>query len=126
ISDAVFLGGVINQIDLPKYYHASDLYISASFSDGSSVSLLEALACGLPVLVSDIPGNKEWIIDQENGWLFQTGDIESLTKKILDVNRKKNDLTSIKKLARITAEEKANWKLNFEKLLNAYHMVLIS
>jgi len=85
---------------------------------------MEALACGLPVLVSDILGNKEWIIDQENGFLFETGDVDSLAKKILDVYQKRNDLTAIKKMARITAEKKANWKLNFEKLLNAYHMVL--
>ena len=55
-------------------YRAADLYLSASHSDGSSVSLMEALGCGLPVLVSDIPGNREWVTDGEQGWLFPDGD----------------------------------------------------
>ena len=48
--------------------------MSASLSDGSSVSLMEAMASGLPVLVSDIPGNREWVTE-ENGWLFAVNDV---------------------------------------------------
>ena len=39
--------------ELVDYYRAADLYLSSSITDGSSVSLLEAMGCGLPVLVSD-------------------------------------------------------------------------
>ncbi len=66
--------GQINFADLPRYYHSADLYISASHSDGTSISLLEAMACGCPVLVSDIPGNREWVQQGVNGWLFPDGD----------------------------------------------------
>lgn len=126
ISEFVYLGGVIDQNNLPNYYHASDLYISASYSDGSSVSLMEALACGLPVLVSDIEGNKEWIIDQDNGWLFQAGVAENLAMKILEIYRQKDHLYSVKTKARNTAEKKANWNTNVQLLLNTYQMVLNS
>ena len=61
----------------------ADLYISPSHVDGSSVSLMEALACGLPCLVSDIPANQEWVREGENGWLFPDGDDERLAGKIL-------------------------------------------
>ena len=59
--DRVHFPGQIAQRDLPDYYRAADLYVSTSHSDGTSISLLEALASGLPVLVADIPGNREWI-----------------------------------------------------------------
>ncbi len=124
LSDRVYWGGVIGQKDLPDYYHASDLYISASYSDGSSVSLMEALASGLPVLVSDIPGNKEWIDHDRNGWLFKTGSVENLADNILELFKNKDHLSQIGKEARKSAEKKANWEVNFQKLLNAYQLAL--
>ncbi|MFO7584329.1 MAG: glycosyltransferase, partial [Anaerolineales bacterium] len=54
VADRVTFPGHVNNTDLPRYYQMADLYISASHVDGSSVSLMEALACGLPCLVSDI------------------------------------------------------------------------
>ncbi|MDZ4159774.1 MAG: glycosyltransferase, partial [Anaerolineaceae bacterium] len=74
LENRVYCGGQITYQDLPSYYRAADVYISASHSDGSSVSLLEALACGLPVIVSDIPSNLEWIKDGVQGWCFNDGD----------------------------------------------------
>ncbi|MBW6474095.1 MAG: glycosyltransferase [Anaerolineaceae bacterium] len=122
--DRVYLGGVIGQQELPDYYHASDLYISASYSDGSSVSLMEALASGLPVLVSDIPGNKEWIDQGTNGWLFKTGSVENLTKSISEILKNKAHLSQVGIEARKSAEKKANWEENFQKLLFAYQLAL--
>jgi len=122
ISEKVFFGGQVSQLDLPNYYHASDLYISASHSDGSSVSLMEAMGCGLPTLVSDIPGNKEWINPGENGWLFKDGDIDDLKEKLIQIYDQRHDLQKIKLNARSQAEQKANWNENFKKLLFSYQL----
>ena len=54
---------------MPAYLNAADIYVSTSLSDGTSLSLLEAMACSLPVVVTDIPANKEWITDGHNGFL---------------------------------------------------------
>jgi glycosyltransferase involved in cell wall biosynthesis len=126
LRDRVFFGGVIDQIELPGYYQASDLYISASYSDGSSVSLMEALASGIPVLVSDIPGNKEWIEQDKNGWMFKTGDSENLAKCIISNYKNKDKFPQIRLEARKTAESKANWQVNFQKNLHAYQLALNS
>lgn len=122
--DRVHFGGVVAQKNLPDYLHAADLYLSASFSDGSSVSLMEALACGLPVLVSDIPGNQEWIDQDRNGWIFETGNVENLKNSILEIYKTQYKLPIISQEARKTAEKKANWEDNFQKLLFAYQLVL--
>jgi L-malate glycosyltransferase len=74
VLEQVHFPGHISQVDLARYYRSSDLYLSASHSDGSSISLLEAMACGLPALVSDIPGNREWVNPGEQGWWFPDGD----------------------------------------------------
>ena len=60
----------------------SDIYVSCSESDSTSVSLLEAMACGCFPVVSDIEGNREWIQDGVNGLLFKVGDTTELNNKI--------------------------------------------
>lgn len=124
VLDRVHFGGQIRQNNLPRWYHMADLYISPSHVDGSSVSLMEALASGLPCLVSDIPGNREWISDGENGWLFRDGDSDDLAKKILHAMKNRRSFQKIGEAARRTAEQKADWNKNFGKLLEAYDAVM--
>lgn len=116
--------GHIPNRDLPRFYHMADLYISPSHVDGSSVSLMEALACGLPCLVSDIPANKEWVREGENGWLFRDGDADELAAKILNAIQRRETLPKIGKAARATAEAKADWTKNTQILLTAYQRTM--
>lgn len=124
VEERVSLPGYINNADLPRFYHMADLYISPSHVDGSSVSLMEALACGLPCLVSDIPANKEWVREGYNGWLFPDGDADALAAKILQALAERETLPKIGQNARATAEEKANWPKNIQKLLETYRLIL--
>ena len=124
VMDRVHFGGQVIYNDLPRWYNMADIYISPSHVDGSSVSLMEALACGVPSLVSDIPGNKEWIVEGENGWLFRDGDADDLANKILNAIENRKSLIQIGESARKTAESRADWKKNFGKLLGAYDKVV--
>jgi glycosyltransferase involved in cell wall biosynthesis len=120
VLDRVTFGGQISQTDLPSWYHMADLYISPSHVDGSSVSLMEALACGLPCLVSDIPANQEWVIEDENGWLFRDGDANHLAEKIHAAISQREKLSDIGRASRRSAERRADWKKNSETLMNVY------
>jgi glycosyltransferase involved in cell wall biosynthesis len=124
VLDQVTFAGQVSQKHLPRFYNMADLYVSPSHVDGSSVSLMEALACGLPCLVSDIPANKEWVFDAENGWLFPDGDADALAAKILAAIENRASLPIIGQNARKVAEERADWKKNFQKLLQAYEAAL--
>jgi glycosyltransferase involved in cell wall biosynthesis len=122
--DRVQFGGYVAQADLPRWYHLADLFVSPSHVDGSSVSLMEALACGLPVLVSDIPANREWVRDGVNGWLYPDGEVGELAERILDVARHRTHLGHIRRAARDTAKRRADWNKNFAILLGTYRKVL--
>ena len=125
VSDYVHYPGLVTQEALPDYYRAADLYISSSHSDGTSISLLEAIASGVPVLLTDIPSNKEWVITPgEFGWLYKDGNVDSLTHGILQAYDNREALPAMGRAARDIAEVKADWELNFPRLFEAYKIAL--
>jgi glycosyltransferase involved in cell wall biosynthesis len=124
LEDRVVFPGQVGYDELPSYYHSADLYVSASHSDGSSVSLLEAMACGLPAVVSDIPGNQEWVVPGENGWHFPDGDARALSRRLLDVAARRSQLAAMGRTARHTAELRADWHRHKDTLFAAYEMAL--
>ena len=122
--DKVKFAGQVKQAELPRYYQKADLYVAATHSDGTSISLLEALACGTPALVSDLPGNQEWINPGIQGWLFPKGDTGGLKDSIIHAWNNRNRLTEMGKSGRSIAESRADWNKNFPKLLEAYKLAL--
>jgi glycosyltransferase involved in cell wall biosynthesis len=126
LQDRVTFPGLVSHADLPRYYRSADLYISASHSDGTSISLLEAMACGAPAIVSDIPGNREWVEPGVQGWWFPDGDAGALTQAILHAVEQRDRLPEMGIAARTLTEERANWNQNFQKLFKAYDLALQS
>ena len=108
----------------PAYYRSADLYLSASHSDGSSVSLMEALACGRPVLVSDIPGNREWLENSPAGWLFTDGDEDALADGILQACRSARSWSLGRNRCPQPGRTARGLGKNFQKLLGAYEMAV--
>jgi len=92
--------------ELPRVYRSADVYVSASHVDGSSVSLLEALACGKPALVSDIPSNCEWVSPGEQGWLFQDGNANELADRMMEICEHGIDPQQFKKLTSLLRSPK--------------------
>ncbi|MDA3840703.1 MAG: glycosyltransferase [Patescibacteria group bacterium] len=78
IGEKVFLLGELN--DAVKYIRAFDVYALPSRYEGLSISLIEALFSGVPILASDVGGNKEVISNINN--LFLAGDKEDFIKKL--------------------------------------------
>jgi len=124
VFDRVQFPGLVPFSALPAYYQNADVYISASHSDGTSISLLEAFACGKPAIASDIPGNIEWITPGKTGWLFPDGNAESLASVILHAVEKRQDLPEMGRDARLLVESKADWKKNFPQLEKAYALAV--
>jgi len=105
--------GQLSERELPAILRSADLYISASQTDGTSVTLLQAMACCTPVLVSEIPGNADWVVPGRTGRLFPTGDISAITRLLAQ-----NDasLSVMAQRAHKSVTERANWQVNRLKL----------
>jgi glycosyltransferase involved in cell wall biosynthesis len=83
LGDVIRWTGKIPREQLLQYLYAADLYVSTSYSDGTSVSLLEAMAAGLSALLTDVPSNLEWIVTGENGHIVPRGDDAALADAVL-------------------------------------------
>lgn len=123
LSDRVHFFGYQQNEALADFYQAADVYLSASHIDGSSVALLESMACGCPALVSDIPANLEWITDGDQGWVFKDGDSQDLAEQIINISRNRNETILRGKNARAKTEAGADWLRNFTKLMKTYDLI---
>jgi len=123
LNNVVYTPGRLSQEELLCYYQHADLYLSCSKSDGTSVSLLEAMAMDLPVIVTDIPGNREWIKQDENGWLIPEGDSQLFATALLDARISPEKRIAMGLRNRQIVENRANWKSNFSLLLDAYRKI---
>ncbi len=119
----VEFGGHVQQSEIRRWYRKADLFVSPSHVDGSSVSLMEAMASGTPPVVSDIPANREWVKHDVNGWLFRDDDPEDLAQRLIWIAARRPALRRIGRAARKTAEQRADWTRNFKVLLASYEYV---
>jgi glycosyltransferase involved in cell wall biosynthesis len=82
LTDKIEFIGSCDQPTIVNHLKESDIFILSSHSEGRPNVILEAMACGLPIIATDISGNNELIKDLDNGLLFEDGDIETLTQSI--------------------------------------------
>jgi L-malate glycosyltransferase len=118
-----WLGKVPRPVLLQQLYGA-DLYVSSSHSDGTSVSLLEAMAGNLAVVLTDVPSNLEWITPGVNGEISPRGDSAVLAEKIgeLACDPGRNARYGAYNLQLV--RDRADWQKNFKRLEEIYHRLV--
>ncbi|MDE2704437.1 MAG: glycosyltransferase, partial [Gemmatimonadota bacterium] len=84
LSEHVSFEDAVPWEELPSYMAAADLFVLPSFSEGLTTSLIEAMACGLPVVATRCGGPEE-VVNEEIGRLVAVGDAEDLAAGILAV-----------------------------------------
>lgn len=112
----------------PPAYRAAlsraTIYVSCSRSDSTSVSLLEAMAAGLAPIVTDIAGNREWIIDQANGFLFPVDDFRKLADQIADLIQFPQKYEPMRWRNLKIVQERARWTENMQVVSRAFdHLI---
>jgi len=70
--------------DARRVIQCMDLFVLASFSEGPSMALLEAMSAGVPVAVTGVGGNPEIVSDGETGWVVPSGSVDALTEAIVE------------------------------------------
>lgn len=88
ISDKVIFYGHSNEV--PELLNAMDIFVLSSLNEGISITLLEAMASGKPVVATDVGGNGEVVVDGETGFLVPSNQPEAMVKVILELLNNKD------------------------------------
>lgn len=120
-NSSILLTGFLSGKPLQELYSNAALFVLPSYYEGLSIALLEALSYGLPVLVSDIPQNRE--IPLPDFRYFRVGDIDDLYRKmreLINTGITEED----KKCYRELLEKEYNWDKIAQLTLNVYKSVV--
>ena len=113
--------GTIPSNKLLQYFNISDAYVSTSLSDsGLAASTAEAMACGLPVVITDSVDNKKWVKDGENGFVVPVKNPAVLSEKIIYLLKNRNLRENIGRASRKIIEEKNNYYVEMNKMESIY------
>lgn len=103
--NGILFKGQLPHDEIPKYLNASDVFVLPSLAEGCSNSIVEAMACGLPIISSDLPFNHD-ILNEGNSILIDPNDINAIANAIqtlkndanLRLYKSKNAVDSVKDL----------------------------
>lgn len=120
-----FINKKVEYNEMPKFLNDADIFISVPSSDSSSISLLEAMACGLPVIVSDLPANREWIKDGWNGYIVPVRDPEALADAIIQTLENKEQRELFGKRNQEIIIERADHEKHMLRMEELYESLLL-
>lgn len=123
--EVVFTGRKPNA-EVAALLKASNFYISVPSTEGVSASLFEAMACGCFPIVTDLPGNRTWIKNQENGILIPFGRFKILAEELQYAFERNLWRKTVVHRNRKFIEEHANYTQNMKKIAEAYHQLILT
>ena len=124
VYDSVRFTGYVPRGKFPLYLCASDVYVSTSLADGGSVSLFEAMACGLPVVVTDLPANREYVRDSWNGYFVTQKSPKLLAERIIDILKDSEKKKSYGKRNYEFARDMLNQKKSMKEIEKLYESLI--
>ncbi|MCK5125785.1 MAG: glycosyltransferase [candidate division Zixibacteria bacterium] len=119
LTDHIIVSGMMPHGEYIKTIGDFDIYLSASLSDSTSVALLEAMSVGLYPIVSDIPGNQEWISHEENGLLFEPKNSTALAS-VLDKAMAMPSFEAAARINRKIVKSDGIWQDNMGRISKLY------
>jgi sugar transferase (PEP-CTERM/EpsH1 system associated) len=102
--------------DIPGFLNALDAYVLSSLFEGISNSLLEAMASSLPVIVTDVGGNREVVIDGVSGIMFPPQDVGALVKALTTFGEQEEVRARFAEQARRRVEQ----EFSLERMMQNY------
>lgn len=118
-----FIGSVPSD-EIAKYLASADIYVSTSLSDaGLAASTAEAMACGLPVIITDFGDNDRWVQDGVNGFLFPCKNYELLAEKIIYLIENKEIRLKFGLINQNIIEKRLNHRIEMTKMENLYEVL---
>ncbi len=125
VRESVLFTGRVSDEDLQRYTVSADIYVSTSLSDaGLAASTAEAMACQVPVIITDFGNNGQWVKDGESGLLFTMKDYRQLSDKIIYLLDNKDKAQHIAVSGCEVIKERNNWHKEMERVNIIYRELI--
>ena len=126
LEDRIIFAGRVSMEELPEFYAAADLFVLPSISrlEAFGIVALEALASGVPVVVSDIPGVRDVIIEGRHGLLGEPMKPEDIAGKIRTILENPEMAKKMGEQGRKIVEEKYTWEKVAEQIEEVYKDII--
>ncbi|MBN1164886.1 MAG: glycosyltransferase [Candidatus Krumholzibacteriota bacterium] len=115
LTDRFSFQGRLGEEEIAGQLQRASVYVSTSFSDSTSVSLLEAMACGVPPVVTDSGANREWIDPEKNGLLVPVDSPSRLAEAVRRIIAEPALAEKIRENNYQVIRERGLWKSNLER-----------
>lgn len=109
--------------DVYKLSGAADLFLFASYQEGLPVAVMEAMACGLPIVASDIRGNADLIDNGKGGYLEKPDDVDGFVRAIKNIVQDSEKCEQMKKY-NLTKVQKYDKKYVMQQMAELYKSVM--
>jgi glycosyltransferase involved in cell wall biosynthesis len=116
--------GRLSPGDLAGWLGRAEVYLSAARSDSTSVSLLEAMACGAIPVVCDLEGNREWVAEGVGARLFRAGDAADAARAVRRALDDPAWAAAARARNRAAVEARANWATNMARVESLFESLI--
>lgn len=123
LQDRVQFHGRVGDAEMVAAIQRSRVSVSVPTSDATSVSVLESMACGLPIIGSDLPANRQWI-DERGGWIVPLRDVDALTQALLQAHDHPQQATQMGLYNRERIERDASRRGQMDAMWRLYQRLL--
>ncbi len=120
----VHLLGTVDDSALNEWYNKVSVVIIPSVFEGFGLTAIEAMACGTPVIATDVDALRDVIEDGVNGLLVKYNDVEALSKKILYLLKNKSEQSKFSLNGQKKAQTTYNWSDISQDIVRVYEYVL--
>lgn len=114
--------GEVPHDEIHAEYQSADMFCLPSYHESFGIVVIEALACGLPVVTTNLDAIEEYVDDGENALLFEPGDVEALEDAINHIRNSEDLRQKLSSSGRETALQ-YSWESQTEKMTNIYRQL---
>jgi len=124
LSDCVTFAGYVPQPDTPAWYRTGDVFALSSDFDNSPNAVLEAMACGLPIVATDVGGVREFVASGAGGLVVPRGDAAALARALETYLVAPERARAAGSHNRTRASSDFSWRASALRLLDVYRQVM--
>lgn len=124
VHDQVDFVGRVGDQAMVEALQRSRVSVSVPTSDATSVSVLESMACGLPIIASDLPANRQWITPGQGGWLVPARDEAALVQALITAHDQAEVRQSMGQCNRARIERDASRRGQMDAMWRLYQGLL--